>query len=646
MKSLLVRRGGYVTVLAASAALLAAAVAIAAAPATTPAAAPAVDQKGPTILSTYKDRFLIGTAGDPPGGFTEDEINLIKENFNALTPENYLKPAPVHPLENTWSFKRPDALVKWCADNNIVVHGHTLLWHSQTNNWFFEGRDRDTVIKRMENHIKTLVGRYKGKIKSWDVVNEAIEGNAPNSENLRASSQWLQIVGPQFLNLAFKFAHEADPDAKLYYNDYNIESGVKHESSMIMLRRLIAEKVPIHGVGIQGHWSTNGLPYAALDRAIANYASLGLKVSITELDITIAGAAGGQLAPGVGGPADGPPRGGPRGGAPGTPAPGGAPGGPGGAFLFDDDALFFTAAPAGPAAPGAPGAAGARGGGRGGRGGRGAIQPPVNPASTIEAAVTDLSQDQKTRLAAATTEIGTKLTAWQGTAQGELLAVQPQYTPGQVAYNFEIQEYNAELARQNGLRDEIINEGEAQLAGILTRTQAEKWQTAQLTAQFTTQFGALNVTEAQRTRVNTVIAESAKALSAARDKGAVAAAKAEFTKGVLASLTGEQVAQYNASLQPAAGRGGPGAGRGRGGGGAPSAAGLKAQADAYARVFAIFEKHKAVLERVTFWGLNDARSWRTGQNPLVFDANNQRKPAYVAIVDAILKPDPNLAAPR
>ena len=195
--------------------------------------------------------------------------------------------------------------MKWCADNNIAIHGHTLVWHAQTNDWFFRDGDKATVTQRLKDHISTLVGRYKGKIRSWDVVNEAINdgGNAQTAqtENLRNSS-WLQALGPEFLTLAFKFAHEADPDAKLYYNDYGIEAGPKHASSMVLLKRLIKDGAPIHGVGIQGHWSTTGMPYAALDKAISDYASLGLKVSITELDVTIRGASGGQFGPGFGWP--------------------------------------------------------------------------------------------------------------------------------------------------------------------------------------------------------------------------------------------------------------------------------------------------------------------------------------------------------
>jgi hypothetical protein len=146
-----------------------------------------------------------------------------------------------------------------------------------------------------------VVGRYKGKVQGWDVVNEAINdggtAETAKTENLR-NSPWQRALGSDYIALAFKFAHEADPDAKLYYNDYGIEAGPKHESSMVLLRRLIKDGAPIYGVGIQGHRSTADVPYEALDKAIKDYASLGLKVSITELDVTIRGAAGGQFGPG------------------------------------------------------------------------------------------------------------------------------------------------------------------------------------------------------------------------------------------------------------------------------------------------------------------------------------------------------------
>ena len=265
---------------------------------------PAVDRHGPTIKEAYKDHFLIGMAGDLPGWYSDEELGLVREHFNIVTPENCMKPGPIHPSENTWRFERPDALVQWCTDNGFAIHGHTLVWHAQTNDWFFRDGDKAAVTQRMKDHIRTLVGRYKGKIQSWDVVNEAISdrGNAQTArtENLRNSS-WLRAMGPEFLALAFKFAHEADPEAKLYYNDYGIEAGPKHASSMVLLKRLIKDGAPIHGVGIQGHWSTTNIPYDAIDQAISDYASLGLEVSITELDVTIRGASGGQFGRGFGG---------------------------------------------------------------------------------------------------------------------------------------------------------------------------------------------------------------------------------------------------------------------------------------------------------------------------------------------------------
>jgi GH35 family endo-1,4-beta-xylanase len=210
-----------------------------------------------------------------------------------------MKPGPVHPQENTWNWTQPDALVAFCVDNSIKIMGHTLVWHSQTNPWFFQGADRDLALARLKNHIHTLVGRFKGKISGWDVVNEAINdgAGAGNTENLR-SSQWFQIVGPDFLTQAFKFAREADPAAALHYNDYNNESGAKHQSSLLLLNRLISEGAPITTVGIQGHWSVTNLnaqKFEQIEQAIENYKALKLKVAITELDVTMTGAGGGQL---------------------------------------------------------------------------------------------------------------------------------------------------------------------------------------------------------------------------------------------------------------------------------------------------------------------------------------------------------------
>ena len=291
------------------------------------------------LKDAYAGAFLIGMAGDIPKGYSEAELTNIKANYDIVTPENCMKPQPTHPSEDTYNFTTPDALVQWSQDNGIQIWGHTLAWHSQTAPWFFQapaseskeatkpatppaaeansrgGRDgfggfgqrgisgppasRELVMERLKKHIMTVAGRYKGRIKGWDVFNESIaDGGDGSTENLRNFS-WYKAVGPDVLTMAFKWAHEADPGAQLYYNDYNIEQGAvenkgKHASSLLLLKRLIAEGAPITGVGIQGHWhlDTN---LADVEKAIEHYAALGLRVAITELDVTATGTNSGAF---------------------------------------------------------------------------------------------------------------------------------------------------------------------------------------------------------------------------------------------------------------------------------------------------------------------------------------------------------------
>jgi len=260
-----------------------------------------------SLKEAYKNAFLIGTALDfhRPDEFDSTELEIIKSHFNVLTPENSMKPGSAHPQEDTWNFTQPDALVNFCRENNMRTVGHTLVWHQQTNPWFFRDATREAALQRLRNHILTLVGRFKGKMMGWDVVNEAINDAGDNTtaktENLRRT-QWLQVVGPDYLLQAFKFAREADPDVALHYNDYEIESGPKHQSSLLLLKRLISEGAPITTVGIQGHWSVPAITAQKLEQieqAIEDYKALKLKVAITELDLTIAGDGGGQLGRGA-----------------------------------------------------------------------------------------------------------------------------------------------------------------------------------------------------------------------------------------------------------------------------------------------------------------------------------------------------------
>ena len=256
-----------------------------------------------SLKEVYAGKFLIGAAADLRG-YSDAELANIKMQYDILTPENCMKPQPTHPSEDTYNFTTSDAMVDWCQQNGLKVWGHTLVWHGQTGRWFFLGPDsqpatRELAMERLKKHISTIVGRYKGRVLGWDVVNEAIaDSGAGETENLRKYS-WYKTIGPDVLTMAFKWAHKADPNAELNYNDYNIEQGAvenkgKHASSMILLKRLIAEGAPITGVGIQGHWYLE-VNLDDVEKAITDYASLGLKVSISELDVTATGSNSGAF---------------------------------------------------------------------------------------------------------------------------------------------------------------------------------------------------------------------------------------------------------------------------------------------------------------------------------------------------------------
>ncbi|MBN2588396.1 MAG: endo-1,4-beta-xylanase [Sedimentisphaerales bacterium] len=265
------------------------------------AAESAADTPKIGLKDAYKGKFLIGTAGDLPSGYNETELANIKANYDIVTPENCMKPQPTQPQEGSFNFQRPDALVEWAAQNGLKVWGHTLCWHSQSPQFFFQGTKEEGLTK-LQKHIETVAGHMAGKVIGWDVVNESISDTAnEQSENLRNSS-WYSLVGPQVLNKAFEWAHKADPDAKLYYNDYSIEQHAadnrgKHPSSMLLLKRLLDEGAPINGVGIQGHWHLDSR-VDNIEKAIENYKSLGLEIAVTELDVTTRGFNSGAFNPG------------------------------------------------------------------------------------------------------------------------------------------------------------------------------------------------------------------------------------------------------------------------------------------------------------------------------------------------------------
>ena len=324
------------------------------------------------LKDAYKGKFLIGTAGDLPRGYNEAELANIKANYDIVTPENCMKPQGTQPSEGNFSFASPDALVEWCAANGLKAWGHTLCWHSQTPQFFFQGT-REEALARLQKHIETVAGHMAGKVIGWDVVNESINDRAnEQSENLRTNS-WYQVVGNDVLNKAFEWAHKADPNAKLYYNDYSIEQDAadnkgKHPSSILLLKRLLDENVPIDGVGVQGHWHLD-TRIDNIEKAIENYKALGLEVAFTEIDVTATGTNSGAFNPGGG--AAGNRGGGNRGGGNrGTRGGNAAPPATAPGAMAPSNPMFSLAGFEGAAPTGAEDAAGARRG-RGGAGGFG-----------------------------------------------------------------------------------------------------------------------------------------------------------------------------------------------------------------------------------------------------------------------------------
>ena len=236
----------------------------------------------------YKDYFPIGVAV-APGSLTGATSALILKQFGSLTAENAMKPAPVHPEENRYFWDDADKIVNYATTNGMIMRGHTLCWHQQTPEWMFKDANGNTVSKevllaRLKDHITQVVTRYKGKIYAWDVVNEAIDDD--DSKFLRETN-WYNICGEEYIAKAFRWAHEADPDAQLFYNDYNTEYPVKRDKVYRLMKQLLDEGVPVHGVGLQGHWNINYPSEKDLRDAIEKFSSLGLKVQITELDVSV-----------------------------------------------------------------------------------------------------------------------------------------------------------------------------------------------------------------------------------------------------------------------------------------------------------------------------------------------------------------------
>ncbi|MDJ1492822.1 endo-1,4-beta-xylanase [Cytophagaceae bacterium DM2B3-1] len=247
---------------------------------------PKTSSKG--LKDYYKNYFPIGVAVSPRA-LQGPEAGLILQQFNSITPENAMKMGPIHPEENRYFWDDADAIVNFAQTNKLRIRGHNLCWHEQTPKWIFtdaQGNNvtKEVLLKRLKDHITTVVSRYKGKIYAWDVVNEAIDDD---STKFLRNSLWYQICGEDFIVKAFEYAHQADPNALLFYNDYNTERPEKTERVYQLLKKLKEAKVPVHGVGLQAHWSIYEPTEKELRNAIEKFSSLGLQIHFTEVDMSV-----------------------------------------------------------------------------------------------------------------------------------------------------------------------------------------------------------------------------------------------------------------------------------------------------------------------------------------------------------------------
>jgi endo-1,4-beta-xylanase len=249
-------------------------------------AAGMAQQKG--LKDYYKAYFPVGVAVSPRA-LNSDQGELVKQQFNSMTPENAMKMGPIHPREGEFNWRDADSIAAFAARNGMKMRGHTLVWHTQAPSWIFKDSaggqvSKEVLLQRMKNHITTVVNRYKGTIYAWDVVNEAISDKP--DEYLRPSL-WYQICGEEYIAKAFQWAHEADPKALLFYNDYDEINPVKRAKMIRLVKSLKDAGVPIHGVGLQAHWAIKEPSRGQLDSTLKDFAALGLKMHITELDISV-----------------------------------------------------------------------------------------------------------------------------------------------------------------------------------------------------------------------------------------------------------------------------------------------------------------------------------------------------------------------
>lgn len=269
-------------------------------------AAPALGQvtELPSLREIYKDYFDLGAAVSIAGWSDrtlDKHRDLLAHHFNSITAGNEMKPDATQPWPGTFKFDDADRMIDFALDHGMKVRGHTLVWHSQTPQWFFRDgnnkliyekdliteEDRQLVIGRLERHIEGVMQHFGDTVYAWDVVNEAVSDSG--GMIYRQDSPWYRILGEDYIKIAFRKAHEVNPEAKLFYNDYYIDAPDKRRRTLELLKNLLDEGVPIHGVGIQGHWSVDDTRISDIEESIRMYADLGFEIQITEMDVGMRG---------------------------------------------------------------------------------------------------------------------------------------------------------------------------------------------------------------------------------------------------------------------------------------------------------------------------------------------------------------------
>lgn len=243
----------------------------------------------PSLWRTGQKSFHLGVGISDRIAFQKEDHALLRHHFDTLTPENCMKPAQLQAAQGQYDFRLADSFVNFATTNGLRVVGHCLVWakDDRTPEWFFKDAgapvSKDVLLQRMREHIRTVVGRYKGRIREWDVVNEALDDG---DKEMRPSG-WLSACGEDFIAEAFRAAHETDPKALLIYNDYNNELPGKREKMLRLLQRLLDQKVPIHAVGMQGHYELDKVPFAEIDKTLTALKDMGLQVVVSELNIDV-----------------------------------------------------------------------------------------------------------------------------------------------------------------------------------------------------------------------------------------------------------------------------------------------------------------------------------------------------------------------